>query len=343
MVLALSLMLTWSIESGAQSDEYVSPYDTNYVRTFPDKITGRFYLSRKYTNLGIFDDSAGVQLNYEPNTTLNLGIGATVGPFTLNLAYGFNFLNPDQGQGRTRYLDLQSHSYTNKFIIDFFGQFYRGLYLENTSEINPEYEDPYYVRGDIYEQILGGSVLYIFNNKKYSFRSGLMQNEQQLKSAGSWMVGAETYLGLVLGDSAVVPSFTDQLTYTGLQGRDRIAFFKIGPSGGYAHTFVVAQKWFFMIALTMNIGVSTYSTYGPGLERFRDSQFDVGFFSRFALGYNTENWYLGVSSVDNSISAARSPDEVYAIFGIGNIRLNFAKRFIPGPKIKKHIGFLMED
>ncbi len=42
------------------------------------------------------------------------------------------FLNPERGQGDTRYLDLQFHTYSRKVVLDAFGQFYRGFYLAGT-------------------------------------------------------------------------------------------------------------------------------------------------------------------------------------------------------------------
>lgn len=81
------------------------------------------------------------------------------------------------------------------------------MYLENTHELDQEFPAPYYVRPDIYEQIFGLTTLYIFNNKKFSYRSSLVQDERQLRSAGSLLAGAEGYYGLANADSALVPSF----------------------------------------------------------------------------------------------------------------------------------------
>ena len=309
--------------------------DTNYIQTFPDHITGRFYLSQKYTNFEVIDDSNAVSILYEPNTTLNLGVGVTINSFTLNLAYGFDFLNPDIGQGKTRYLDLQSHIYTRKLVIDFFGQFYKGLYLDNTADLAPDYEDPFYLRPDIYEQVLGGSVQYVFNHKKYSYRSGLVQNERQLKSAGSFLLGVDAYYGLMLGDSALIPSFARDLGFGEKKDMDRYTFFRAGPNLGYAHTFVVAKKFFAMLSLSVSLGVGSYSVRAPGEGIEIVQGFSAAALGRFALGYNDEKWYLGLSAVTNSIDSNSSPSQVYATFGVGNIRLNYARRFIPGPKIKK--------
>ncbi len=68
-------------------------HDSAYYNSYVDQITSRFYFSQKYTKLNIKDSENNVELDYRPNTTLNMGIGASYKWFTLNLAYGFKFLN----------------------------------------------------------------------------------------------------------------------------------------------------------------------------------------------------------------------------------------------------------
>jgi hypothetical protein len=214
------------------------------------------------------------------------------------------------------------------------------LYLDNTAELAPDYEDPYYVRPDIYEQLLGGSIQYVFNHKKYSYRSGLVQNERQLKSAGSFLLGVDAYYGLMLGDSALIPSFARDLGFGEKKDMDRYTFFRAGPNLGYAHTFVVAKKFFAMLSLSVSLGIGSYSVRQPGEGIEIVQGFSAAAFGRFALGYNDEKWYLGLSVVDNSINTNSSPSQVYATFGVGNVRLNYAWRFLPGPKVRKFLDKL---
>lgn len=319
----------------AQSDSL--DYDVNYIQAFPKHITGRAYLSQKYTDLQIEDEVEDVSIHYAPNTTLNLGIGLTANSVSLNLAYGFSFLNPDQGRGETRYLDLQSHVYTREWIVDLFGQFYSGLYLDNTADLNPEYTEPFYRRRDINEVIIGGSAFYVVNNRQFSFRAGLIQNERQLKSAGSLLFGMEAYLGTVSGDSTLAPYFIAPEVYGSARNADAIRFAKLGPSAGYAHTFVLQKKFFLMLSLSLNLSYGVHTSEAPEIQ-LTEETLDIGAFARFAVGYNDANWYLGLSSVNNNIAASSVDRRVFAQFGIGNVRLNFAKRFLPGPKLKKVVA-----
>ena len=321
-----------SVESGyAAGGTY--DFDSLYIKSYPELITARIYLSQKATSLALTDNAESLDLDYQPNTSLNFGIGATVKSFTLNLAYGFRILNPEEGQGKTRYLDLQSHIYTRKLVIDVFGQFYKGMYLENTRLIKSNYPDPYYVRPDIYEQIFGLSGLYVFNNKKFSYRSSLIQNERQLKSSGSFLAGAEGYYGLVNADSALVPSFISDSIFMEMKGYEKIGFLKAGPTIGYAYNLVVAKKLFVMVSFAVNYGLGYNSAYHPDKGTRTDFQGDFGAFGRFAFGYNDNNWYLGLNMVYNNITTSTDSRLLNADYGISNIRLNFVKRFKPGPKL----------
>ncbi len=58
-----------------------------------------------------------------------MGVGATYHNFSLNLAYGFPFLNKDENKGDTKYMDLQGHFYKPAIVIDFYGQLYKGYHL----------------------------------------------------------------------------------------------------------------------------------------------------------------------------------------------------------------------
>ncbi len=335
----LSITFNWCVNSNAQTAQtgYASSetgeIDSLYIMPLTDLITTRLYLSQKVTSLELTDNQEFRVLSYLPNTSLNLGVGATVKSVTLNLAYGFNFLNPDEGQGKTRYLDLQSHIYTRKLVIDFFGQFYKGMYLENTLELKPDFPTSYYLRPDIYEQILGLTGYYVFNNEKYSYRAALIQNERQLKSAGSWLVGIEAYYGLVNADSALVPGFLKNIAFQEMDGVERLSFLKAGPSAGYTYTLVVAKKFFAMLSLTLNYGIGFNKAYNPELGTLSDFQGDFGAFGRFGLGYNDTNWYFGFTGVANAISTSTDSRLLNTDYSITNVRLNFVKRFKPGPKL----------
>jgi len=313
-----------------------SDHDSSYYHSYPQMVTTRFYFSQKYTNFTVGGEKNTPDLIYRPNTTLNMGVGATYRSVTLNLAYGFGFLNKDHSKGKTKYLDLQTHLYSRKLAIDLSGQFYKGYYSNNKATGYPGKEN-YYVRQDMGIALLGASVYRIMNDQKFTFRAAILQSEWQQKSAGSLLIGAEIFYGAIHGDSAFVPAlFSGRYLQEGIH---KIHLFKVGPGVGYTYSFVYDKNFYLTWALSANVNagiVHEFSNNGSQ-DRFTVSP---NYTYRFALGYNSSVWAFNLMLVGNEINfkGASSPEN-YDI-KIGNFRINLTRRVMPGPKTKKKIKFL---
>lgn len=308
--------------------------DTAYYEAFPEDITSRFYFSRKYTALKIKDTERAEEYLYMPNTTLNMGVGATYNNLTLNLAYGFGFLNPDKGQGETKYLDAQAHIYPQKMVIDLFLQLYKGYHLlpeglaANTGE-------NYLTRPDMKIQKIGANVQYVFNHGKFSYRAAFLQNEWQKKSAGTFLLGAEMYGGLAHEESNFIPP---NLIDDPAKNFKTIRFFELGPNVGYAYTLVIRKHFFVTASAAANLGVG-YSTHHGEMGRHTQWAVNPNYFLRGFAGYNSEKWSLNVNYVHNHVQLPEN-DGFSSAMMTGNYRLNFIYRFLPGPKLKKRLGVI---
>ena len=308
-------------------------YDTTYIQAFPQYATTRLYLSQKITNLEFFDEASGVRLTYDPNTNLNLGVGVTIKGLTLNLAFGFDFLNPDRGKGRTRYLDLQSHIYGRNSVIDFFGQFYDGLYLNNTNEQMPEWEEPFYVRPDMRLRLFGFSFLHLFNGENFSYAAPFVHNEVQRKSAGSFTLGGEFTLVYADGDSSLISPSVRETLFLPLRGLTEVAFLDLGPKGGYSHSFIFFKHMFLTLSLSVGVGLGpTRYTYADGTVE-NEWLINPSATARFGFGYNSPKWYLGLTFVQSTFQSAEFETMNGMTFGVGNARLNYVKRFLMGKKL----------
>jgi hypothetical protein len=261
-----------------------------------------------------------------------MGVGATYKWATLNLAYGFDFLNPDRGKGDTKYLDLQFHTYGRRFIVDVFGQFYRGFFLSSKSTNHPINE--YYLRPDLYVRYIGTSVQYVLNHKKFSYRASFLQNEWQKKSAGTFIFGVEVYGGKVRADSTIIPTIVDKDE----AGRNIkiIRFFEFGPNAGYAYTFIV-KKHFFLTgsaSLSLDYGENTISDRDGNKKTTGVSP---NTFFRFFGGYNSHKWAISLTYVTNSVSLATESIERQIILSTGNFRLNYVYRFPLSKKARRYL------
>ncbi|WP_170971202.1 DUF4421 domain-containing protein [Ilyomonas limi] len=306
--------------------------DTNYYKTYPGGITARFYLSQKYTAFTLQDKGAK-DLKYWPNTTLNMGVGATYHNFSLNLAYGFGFLNQDKGKGDTRYLDLQGHFYKPKWVIDFYGQLYKGYHLE-PKDFAASHPDGYY-RPDASVNLFGLSAYRVFNSSRFSYRAAIIQNEWQKKSAGTFLAGAEAYYGIMNADSGWVPAILAK-EYA---KRDitKINYFSIGPGIGYAYTAVAFKHLFLTGSLTGNLNVS-YTTETTK-DNKKQNKFSLNPVTRFrvAAGCNSDSWNVSVNWIADRLPFKGSASGGDYLLQTGNYRFIIAKRLMPGPKLKKHL------
>ncbi|MEO6687302.1 MAG: DUF4421 family protein, partial [Dyadobacter sp.] len=178
--------------------------DTSRIYTYNHQLTTRVFMSQKYTRFVIPGTKSAPSLRYNPNSSLDLGIGLTYRAVSVNVGYGFTGLNDFQSErGKTKNLDLQLHLYGRKLTVDLLGQFYKGYYLSIPNFV-PGFSG-FYTRGDIKVRMIGGSCYYIFNNRKFSYRAGFIQSEWQTRSAGSFLLGGDIYFGAVNSDSLLVP------------------------------------------------------------------------------------------------------------------------------------------
>src|SRR5918993_3497745 len=335
MKYALRLVLFVAFSAGteplhAQQDSTFQ--DSTYYVSYEKLLTTRFYFSKKYTSLKFRDIEKNFNLTYRPNTTLNMGVGATYRSFTLNLAYGFGFLNPERGEGKTKYLDLQFHTYTRRFVIDVFGQFYRGFFLTQNSTNSPDTE--YYLRPDLTVNQIGASVQYMLNHKKFSYRASFLQSEWQKKSAGTFIFGLETYGGKVEADSSIIPKFVNNEQAS--REITELRFFEFGPNAGYAYTLVI-KKHFFLTAsasVSLDFGQNTVFDQTGTVKSFGVSP---NSFFRFFGGYNSSKWALSVIYVTNSVRLATGSFDRRTILDTGNFRVNYVYRFEFHGKVKRFL------
>lgn len=310
--------------------------ENEYFEAFEEELVTRFYFSRKYVALGIRDHKANRYYRYEPNSTLNMGVGATWKWLTLNLALGFPFMNPDRGQGSTRYLDLQAHAYPKKFIIDFFGEFYEGYHLLPQGELAPPGEN-FYVRPDLVITKIGASVQYHFNYDNHSLRAAFLQNEWQKKSAGSFLLGFEMYGGRAIDDSPQLPMtvFDD-----GSRNFRTMRFFDFGPNVGYAYTWVIKQRFFITAVASTSLGAGYSFLEGMELDN-RNTEWGISpnVFLRGFAGYNYKKWSFNVNYVHNQVRLVPNHNFSNSIM-TGNYRLNFIYRFIPSSSLRKRLNIV---
>jgi Domain of unknown function (DUF4421) len=335
----LVVLLSIVLHARAQRGHPPPEHDSSYYNSYREKLVARIYLSRKYNSAGLEPGGAGIpDMKYKPNSTLNIGIGATYRSLTINIGIGITSFNPDNEKGVTHYLDLQAHLYTRHWNFDLIGQFYRGYYLTPQGLAAPEGKT-YYVRPDLNIDIGGLAVFRALNEKKFSFQAGLVNNEWQKKSAGSILIGGQGIYGSMNGDSTLVPTIIDS-SYAAKR-INKLHFFELGPGIGYAYAFIYKQHYYALasIATTINFRYSREIEAGHYADK---TDFSPAFSVHAAIGYNTEKWNLAMIWVASQFYVRGQASNYQYTFLSGNYRLMYARRFNLNRKVKKVLSPISE-
>jgi len=269
-----------------------------------------------------------------PNSTLNMGVGTTYKNLTLNLAYGFGFLNPEQGKGETKYLDAQAHLYPKKMVIDLFLQLYRGYYLLPEG-LGAGVGETYFTHPDMRIRKFGASAQYVFNHGKFSYRAAFLQNEWQKRSAGTFLMGFEIYGGMANEESNLIPP---HLIASPERNFRKINFLELGPNLGYAYTLVIKKHFFITASAASNLGVG-YTSLDRDTGKSIQWGINPNYFLRGFVGYNSSKWSVNVNYVHNNVRLQKNQGFSNEVM-TGNYRLNFVYRILPGPKLNRYLKYV---
>lgn len=312
-------------------------HDTAFYKTYPGSFIMRIFMSQKYAGFQLKNDKDIPAIDYRPNAHPAIGIGATYRGLTLNIAYGgIDFLNTGAKRGTTEKLDVQVRLYTRKWAVDASGQLYKGYYLYPQGLALPDNRN-YYTRPDLQVSVAGMSAYRLFNYKRFTLRPAFVNDEQQIKSAGSFLAGAELFYVKGRGDSSLIPSaLASMYERNKIQNVQLIA---IGPGAGYAYTQVLPLHLFVTGTLTLNVNLGHTREHGSGTGSNNISA-NANLFCRLAAGYDNGNTIINFFWLNNKISANGAVNNYKYRLNTGNFRFIVAKRFQPGPRSKKMLRYV---
>lgn len=305
--------------------------DTAYVQDYTDKVTFRFYGSRKFNSYDIMDTRQKKDIKYRPNSPFNIGFGANYKFLGLNLGFNLPFVNRHNDKyGKTKYLDLQTHIYLRKLVVDFYGQSYKGYYVANPVEVfGKAYaaQHPYPQRPDIRSLAFGLGGQYVFNDKRFSYRAPNLQNEYQKKSAGSFLAGGDIFYVQVAGDSSLVPSNLADTAFLHDIHYYKSNIMSTTASVGYAYTFVYKAHWFLSLSVTGGLGINRTKLFLENGDITRDFGWQINNNIRASLGYNSPLYFAGIHYVANTNRSEMSLPNTFQTFSAGNFRVSMVRRF----------------
>lgn len=289
-----------------------SQVDSTYISSFNQDFSARSYIATKISGLDKMTKQEYIGLIYRINAPAGIGIGASWKNYSFAFSRRIGFLR-DPEKGKTNSLELQYYGYRRKFAYSLSLQQHTGFYNET---MNPDGAYTTYKKMKLH--MYGGTFQWVFNNKKFSYKAAFNQNERQLKSAGSFLLGAAVYYTKLNTDTLKLFSNMESL-------HENIQF---GITGGYAYSWVLGKSWFVTGSLDLGVNLGHNNPKQIFNEKMK---IYPTLNSRIAAGYNLDSWSFGLSSYYNRVYLFIDGKDNLSVNEF-NIQLTFIKRFNWGNK-----------
>lgn len=281
--------------------------DSTYVKEndFDFSISGLLYFN--YFELSVQNINEK-EISYIPNNPTKIGVDFSHKKLPFDVAFGFNISNKDdENHLRSKCLDLQLSKYGRMYVADLFIQHYKGLYIDDPklSVSESDCRDL-----SVLQTHLAGQ--YVFNGSKFSYQAAFNQNEKQLKSAGSWLLGGGVYYFKINSDSSFV-----------FKEKNNVRSYQIGINAGYAYNWVINNYWLASGSLSLGANLEN-----KNIKTFFDKDLCVNpsVICRSSIFYNKKKWSLGMSFVTNS-TFLRFKENSDITLGSGRVYIKYVQRF----------------
>jgi hypothetical protein len=284
--------------TGAQSDDDAKKlslvtFDSAYLADYTNVLTTRLFLLFQNASLLINTADNNVpKIVYHPNANVRIGFAGFWKWFGLGLSIDNPFYKTDQKEyGKTTTLDLRVNAFGRVIAGEFFLQQYHGFYISS-----PEQPDgTHYLIPDMRTFSIGIAGYWIYNARRFSIRAAFIQNERQKKSAGSLVVRPAFLYYKISSDQGIIPAEiieTYHIPFSNLITSGK--FYSLGLAPGYVYTLVFLKDFYITAAVFPGIAAQ-FSDYSNEQRVYSDFGFAFQLSGRFAIGYNSDKWFLGGS------------------------------------------------
>ena len=327
LILSLFLMAK---SSSAQSEETERDFpptaiDSIYIGDYTNLLTTRAFLLFQNASLLLHPEGNNIpKIVYHPNANLRIGIAGFWRWFGLGLSIDNPFYKTDQAAyGKTTAIDLRINAYGRAVAGELFFQQYKGYYISSSEKI----DHSHYILPDMKSWSVGVSGYWILNSRRFSIRAAFIQNERQKKSAGSFVIRpAFLYCNISSEQGIIPPELVDLYQVPASKRFTSGTFYSLGISPGYLYTLVFLKNLYLTAGLFPGIA-GQQSSFSNSLENDTRFEFAFQFSGRFAIGYNSRNWFLGGSFQTGFNELPDKLSSSLANYGISQFRFWGGMRF----------------
>jgi hypothetical protein len=308
-----------------------------YIRRFPDHYFLYPVLKQRSLNFELQRSDRSDALTFKPNNSYSLGVGAYLFELNFELAFAIPINQKSKDiYGDSKARDVQLNVLGKKWGVDVFYQKYSGFYLSDKIDIIPA-NMPYPQRPDIDSKNYGFTGNYVFNNKKFSFRSVYNFAERQLFSKGSFLLSANISRFKLSADSSILSApkeaiFGNKVSFTKLN----YTTFSIAP--GYTYSLIFKN---FFLNGTLSVGPANHWIYyklKTGTNR-NDTGINSFVAARIGVGYNGNRLFGGVTFISQG-SVVKFQDVQFSNNN-ATFKILMGYRFVETGILKKRIWDLI--
>lgn len=243
----------------------------------------------------------GVKFN--PNVRGQAGFALGLKKFTVALGFQLKGTEaPEAVYGKSNYYDFSFGYFQRKFGGEIYYRYFQGMFS------TPNNFTPRVIRPDIFLSTGGLNLFYAHNHHRFSMRSVIAQQEQQLHSAGSFILLTNVQFRNLKADSSIIARNIDNAEiFPQLTGLRQMRFITLSLRPGYAHNFVVGKgRWFFSPSIYAGVGTGWYTRQSS--SGFKSGMpLDVTFHSKVLAGFNHQRLFVSAFYVyDGNVNLFRS-------------------------------------
>lgn len=310
--------------------------DTTYIENYRDKLNGKLIAVVRSNKFSIKDNVSQSILEYSINTNTNLGMGLSFKGIGVEFQVNPKGLNRDDNlYGKSTQFSLATSANSRRFIYDAYLRYNQGYHTTAVYRIPTDTTKSAHIyRPDIRNTLVGLNGVYVFNNKHFSSSAPYSLTQKQKKGAGSFLLGAFISFYTLNADSVIFPDSLKKHFKEEVQFKDAGSI-NYGISFGYTYTFVFFKNWFVNVYLLPGLSFQQYYSTNAYNEKMHTNQAVGGaFMSRFSMGYNRKNYFLGLSAFGNNY-VVNNDKKSSLTYHFGSVKFYYGYRFDVSKPIAK--------
>lgn len=283
----------------------LSQHDSTYFVRYPEQLGIAFYQSAPSYDIELSQkingDSAGISgIDYRTLASNITGFGIHYGKFSLFAGIKTPGKFSDrQRRVKTQFTQLNVAMTDLHLRVEGSARFYTGFYDFNSPRYIPDFTDStaFYSDAGMKNRSIKLKGFYFPNEKKrFSYAAAYINNERQLRSAGSWILSANVYHYAVIGSKPIVPIYIQPL-YAPYDNFTRITVNAVSAGFGYTHTFTIFKRVFLNLLLTIGAEGRDINITGGDKNLRNKALMYSAYDFRSSLGYNSDHFFLSIQTI----------------------------------------------